>query len=393
MKILLLTNLFPNPNFKTFGTYNYARAKFLKENGHEVKVICPVGVTPGLSNLFPFPHFHNLLKEFNKKRKIPSQMIYEDIDISYPKWLWLPKKFFWYSEVYLLDFFIGKYIATTIKSFKPDMILTSWLHPYGTYAKFFKQKFNIPVYSITEGSDILYMPKEYDGIEKIIPIINKYCDNLIFVSELQKRNVVDIYNIDNPKVINNGYDTSLFYYQKKIIDKGILNIISVGNLYPVKGHDLLLDAVCRLTIDYNLIIIGDGLKKDEYLNYIIENNLSAKVQLLAAVSQHELINYMKDADVCCMPSRSEGFSIAGLEALGCGIPLIATNVGGFSEIIIEGSNGFLIPSEDSDAIAEALTKAAITKWNNEEIAILAKENYSWVKWAKQIEDLHLQNKH
>ena len=94
----------------------------------------------------------------------------------------------------------------------------------------------------------------------------------------------------------------------------------------------------------------------------------------------------------CMPSRSNGFGIASLEALGCGLPLIAANVGGFSEIVIEGFNGFLIPSEETEAIAQPLTKAVITKWNNKEIEMLAKENYSWAKWAKQIEDLHLQNK-
>lgn len=387
MNILLFTLHYPTKNKPHAGSFNVSRANALKKMGANVTVINVHNPCPPLKYLLPVPKFRKLFHHIYLELKTKSRY---NNNIQF-NWIPFPKKINWLWQLPVLHFFIGKRFKRIVEQLEPDLIITSEIHPYGTYAKYLKEYFAGPLFAISEGSDLLKMPGEYKGIESIIEIINSKCDKVLFVSKNQKAIVCAKYKIDNDCVINNGFESDIFKYRKddSNIEPGHrFTIISVGNLYAVKGHDLLLQAVQKLQIDFQLIIVGDGDKKDEYKKYISDNNLGDKVKLLAAMPQAELVKLMLRADMCCMPSRSEGFSVAGLEALGTGLPLVATNVGAFAEIIVDGVNGFVVEKENSEALSTAINKAAHTTWNRKEIADSTRKNYSWNKWAKEIMDLY-----
>jgi glycosyltransferase involved in cell wall biosynthesis len=88
-----------------------------------------------------------------------------------------------------------------------------------------------------------------------------------------------------------------------------------------------------------------------------------------------------------MPSRSEGQCIAALEALACGRPVVAANLGGFSDYIIDGFNGILFEPESTESLAFAIEKAFKMNWNYRAIADSVKTKYGWEKSIKKLIDV------
>ena len=144
-------------------------------------------------------------------------------------------------------------------------------------------------------------------------------------------------------------------------------ILSVGRLMPWKGFRMLIKIMPQL-LNLNqfarLVIAGDG-PDGEPLNSIVKNmNLDKKVYMVGKKSKEDLAVYLAAADMFVLNSGYEGFSHLILEAMTCGVPVVASAVGGNKEIITQGENGFLAKYNDEFNIIEAI-KAL---WNDQELA-------------------------
>lgn len=156
---------------------------------------------------------------------------------------------------------------------------------------------------------------------------------------------------------------------------------TVARLSPEKDQRTLLAAFLKVAgriPGAKLVVVGDGILKNELTNYSRMLGIADKVRFLGFRAD---INKLLPAfDVFVLSSLTEGISLTLLEAMAAGIPVIATNVGGTPEIIDDGISGFLIPPND----AEEIEKKIITLFNNKELAarfsksgrIKAKEKFS-----------------
>jgi len=137
---------------------------------------------------------------------------------------------------------------------------------------------------------------------------------------------------------------------------GYPKIISVGSLYPIKGHDLLIEAFARLSgrhPEWRLVILGEGPERSALENQIEASGLSGRVALIGAT--RDVRTHLLHADLFVLPSRVEGFPNALTEAMVSGLPVVATDCGGaVDEIVRHGENGILVPCEDVDALAAAM---------------------------------------
>jgi|HubBroStandDraft_2_1064218.scaffolds.fasta_scaffold40069_2 glycosyltransferase involved in cell wall biosynthesis len=135
-------------------------------------------------------------------------------------------------------------------------------------------------------------------------------------------------------------------------------VITVANLRFVKGIDVLLRAVGivrRELPDAVFVIVGETLEPAYYrdlLRLIEQMGITRNVRLLGP--RTDVFSLIKMADAFCLPSRSEGLSNALIEAMGCGVPCVATDVGGNSEVIEDGKTGFLVSSEQPQLLASRL---------------------------------------
>lgn len=134
-------------------------------------------------------------------------------------------------------------------------------------------------------------------------------------------------------------------------------IVLPGRLVHEKGHRFALEALSLLKkrgISPLLLIVGDGPLAKEISVDVEKRNLSSRVILHPGVNQPRLYEIMAGADLIIMPSIHEGWPLVAAEALGLAKPLIATKVGGISEIIKNNITGMLIPPRDSEALASSI---------------------------------------
>lgn len=162
------------------------------------------------------------------------------------------------------------------------------------------------------------------------------------------------------EIIFNGIDIRKFQVNTRIIRNQVNKIIAIGRLDEQKDHMTLLKAYALLRNKLEkekipapvLMIVGVGILRSKLEQFINENQLTDNVILTGARSDIPVL--LDNSDLWVMSSKWEGMSIALLEALASGIPIIATDVGSNNEVISHGQNGSLVPKEDPDILANEM---------------------------------------
>lgn len=382
-KIIFFTNQMDTPENKVSGFYNLARLYNLKKLGYYTIIICPINIFPPPSSYRPDKFIIFVIRQLS----IPFKSRIKSFKIYYPKYFSFPKKISWYSENVLMHIFCGRSIKKIIGHHKPDIIISSWLHPFATYAKYVKEYFNKPYISFCEGSDILIFPEKYNGWEKIQSIINNHVNRVILISKDMEKYVKEKRNLIKTQTIINGFREDLFYFKSPSTDTGKINLLTVGSLIHVKGYDILINALSKVKFNYELNMIGNG-KEAKNINTLIKKfSIKGNVNSISFVEQKELSKHIHNCNIFCMPSRSEGLPATALEAMACGRPVVATAVGGLKDIIIDGFNGILVNPEDPTSYAKALTYAKNHDWDYKKISKWVKINFGWNKSIKELDAL------
>lgn len=132
-------------------------------------------------------------------------------------------------------------------------------------------------------------------------------------------------------------------------------LVSVARLTPVKGVDVALHALTCLP-NAHFVVVGDGPQQVELAALAQALGIAARVTFTGRQPHDTVQRYLRAADVFVLSSRTEGLSHVLLEALACATPAVATAVGGNPEILTDGVNGLLVPSEDAEALAAAVRR-------------------------------------
>ena len=140
------------------------------------------------------------------------------------------------------------------------------------------------------------------------------------------------------------------------LSKDTAVIGTVARLVQRKGIDVLLRAfgLVRHRHRVHLIVVGDGALGEELRALAHELGIEDSISWLGF--QPDPVKWLEAMDVFAFPSRLEGVPNAVLEAMGVGLPIVATSIGGVTDLLEEGSTGFLIPPDDPDALAAALDR-------------------------------------
>ena len=188
---------------------------------------------------------------------------------------------------------------------------------------------------------------------------------LVAVSEDLKRFVVSAIGLPEARiqVIYNGIENSTSVSDGDVdrcrteldLKPGDPVIGAVGSLYPVKGHKYLLDAMPALIRQHpnvTLLLVGSGDLEVPLKEQAQRLGIEQRVRFLGL--RGDIPRLLAVMDVFVLPSLSEGHSLALLEAMLAGRPVVASRVGGNAELVLEGETGILVPSKDPDALTEAL---------------------------------------
>lgn len=135
----------------------------------------------------------------------------------------------------------------------------------------------------------------------------------------------------------------------------------LARLMPQKGHRFLLEAMAEVVMSRPnacLILAGDGPLRNELAEQVSRLGLQSVVEFRGIVSRSQLPELLAQTDLVVLPSLWEGLPVALIEALSAGKAVVASNVGGNPELVVDGENGLIVPPRDSRALAQAILTLA-----------------------------------
>jgi glycosyltransferase involved in cell wall biosynthesis len=194
------------------------------------------------------------------------------------------------------------------------------------------------------------IPKHSSTAQLIFRILYRYSTRVICVSKAVKNHLIKINEIkpDKGVVLYNPVSKPKIYTKKL---KSNFEIIYVGRLVKVKNVETLIRAFVKLNKNTLLTIVGDGDEKESLKNLVKSLNIENKIRFLGF--SNEPSKYISQADLLVLPSFSEGFGIAAVEAMYQFVPCLCTNVGGIPEFIVDGQTGWLF---DPNNLQELILK-------------------------------------
>ncbi len=271
----------------------------------------------------------------------------------------------------------------------PDILHVQVAMKAGLLAMHQKNKFNKP-YIVTEHWSGYYkycMPNVYSGNGWLNRLNKKVLQNaklLITVSSNLGQTInADFVSVPY-KVISNVVNTNVFFYKPAAPNR--FRFIHPSGLVHVKNPEGILSA-CKIVIqkgyDFELLMLG--AENDEMATYAETLGLlNSSVTIKKPVAYTEVANQMQQSNALLMFSRHENMSCVVLEALCCGLPVIATKVGGLPEVIND-ANGILVESENVEALADAMIAMMknYSRYNREQIAAGAQQKFNYDTVAKQ----------
>lgn len=176
-------------------------------------------------------------------------------------------------------------------------------------------------------------------------------------------------------------------------------ILCVARLSSEKAHRDLFEALAVLEsdgLDFACRLVGDGPQRGELETLVDRMGLAHRVSMLGALRPDEVFGEYRAADVVVLASHSEGVPVVLMEAMAIGRPVVATNVGGVRELVIDGQTGLLVPPRDANRLARALRRIADDRDQTEKLVHSAHrfvhEKFSEAASADRLMDLFRQGK-
>lgn len=243
-----------------------------------------------------------------------------------------------------------------------DLLHVHYAIPHASSAylakKMLKHKKNLKIITTLHGTDITLV-----GLEpSFLPLVKfsiEESDGVTAVSRFLKEKTITNYNIEkNVEVIPNFIDTNIFKpmeacaFRKHIAPKGEKILVHTSNFRQVKRVPDTIKILEKVNkeIPTKLLLVGDGPDRSECERLTRQLNLIDNVKFLG--KQEGLVEILNSADIFLIPSQSESFGLAALEAMACGKPVVSSSVGGLPELIKHNETGFIAEIGDIDRMAK-----------------------------------------
>ena len=378
MRILTLATLFPNAAHPNFGIFvERQTAGLAARAGVDVTIINPVGIPP-----WPLSGS----KRYAALSALPEHQEWRGLDVYRPRFTLVPK------------FGGPRNPASIAKAVLPlakqlhdaesfDLIDAEFFYPDGPAAMQIAEALGIPFTVKARGADIHHWGKEKGCAEQLLEAAGKAA-GLLAVSGALKDDMIAL-GMDANKIMVHytGLDQARFKPRDRLAEKERLGIdgaaiLCVGALIPRKNQALLIEALPQLA-GVSLLLAGEGEMESEYRALAQLLGVAGRVRFLGSVPHDDLPGLYAAADVMALVSSSEGLANAWVEALACGTPVIASNVGGALELIRSDDAGRIV-AQDVAAIVAA-TRALLDNPIPPERVAAQVTHFSWETNAEKLE--------
>lgn len=231
------------------------------------------------------------------------------------------------------------------------------------------------------------LAKHYYKRHKLVPVA---------LSENIKNTVIDVYGLPENKihVVLNGVDFSRCTPKNDYSAKDNFTVLHIGRFADVKNHPMLLSAFKsfhEVAPNSRLRLIGDGEGRAECERFVEENGLTECVEFLGI--QSNVYGFLHDADIFTLPSKYEGIPMTLIEAMGTALPIVATNVGGIPDMLVNEESALLVDADEKqlcDAFIKLYSDSALRERLGES-ALEASKRFSAEEMARKYIEVYRSN--
>ncbi|RJG49457.1 glycosyltransferase [Motilimonas pumila] len=379
-KLLVLSSLFPSSVRPMAGLFIKQRM-FSVAKQLPITVVSPVPWFP-LQSVIRWwrPHYR---PQPQRQEKV------EGIEVYYPRFLALPG---------IGRRFDGFFMALACRKWLKrhpqvefDLIDAHFTFPDGLAASYLSQWCGKPFSVTLRGTEVPHLalwPKKLMQAWSRANHIFSVSDSLKQVAIAQGINASKI------QVVGNGVDTEIFRPVDKRQarhDLGLLVtdkvLVTVGGLVPRKGFHLVIECLAKLPERVKYVIVGGASAEGDYRQHLeqlaAKHQVSERVLFVGAKAPAELKHVLSAADVFVLASANEGWANVILEAMACGIPVIASDVGGNAEVVANAKLGSIYPFTQPEQLLPCIAQACQQDWDKSALIQYAEDN----SWSYRVEVL------
>ena len=397
LRILCPTYWYPSYADDTQAIYVHDINRHLVRQGHQVCV-----VTPGRPGI-PLRETFDGVEVVRFPFELPEDLTYGRVAQSKVTSLAKLNRLF-----IMARYLIAQYRSSVAEArrFHADIVHGHWAIPTGPALIAVARKLKIPSVITMHGGDVYVNVAEgYDFptrwyVKPVLEWTLRSASALTAISEDCKLHALHAGARESSiTVVMNGADLRRFSPAQEgtnpSAEFGPHMIFACRQLFPRKGIRFLIEAVAALKPKYpdiRLIIAGDGFERPKLEELAQQLGIAEATRFLGWCANKELPRYYRGCAVSVIPSLEEGFGIPAAEAMGCEIPVVATDAGGLPEVVEDGVTGFVVPKGNAAALAESMDRlladAALRDKMGKAGRIRALQRFDWDRSVERFTDVY-----
>jgi len=288
-----------------------------------------------------------------------------------------------------------------VREFRPDLVHIFFGIPDGPIGWVFKRLYGLPYLISLRGADVpsdevKRFARHYQLLRPLIRWLWQDADALVAVSN-GLRSYAHETTPDLPiDVIPNAIELSVFTPPKERDPEGPVCLIFVGRFNAFKNVETLLEATDYLrdkgVDNFELQLVGEGERRPNLERLAVEKGLTRHVQFLGWLDRQALVERYRQADLFVTATTWEGMPNTVLEAMACGLPIVATRASGLDQLVRERVNGYLVGLNDAYALADRLVSLIDNPYERrrmgKESRRIAEQEFDWEYIAAQYVEIY-----
>lgn len=373
MRLLTFSTLYPNAAMPQHGVFVENRLRHLLDSGKVASLV-----------LAPVPWFPSKNPRYGQYAvfaSVPDMETRAGIQVLHPRFPLLPK-----IGMNLTPWLMAAAMRPVLRrlireGLQFDAIDAHYFYPDGVAAILLGKMFNKPVVITARGSDLTLLPQAALP-RRLIQWAAARAAGLVTVCQALKDVLITLgVPAERVSVLRNGVDLAMFQPPAdRVALRDALTIsgptlLSVGGLITLKGHDLVIRALAQLP-HARLLIAGQGPLDHELRALAQTCGVADRVRFLGSVKHAALREYYGAADALVLASSREGWANVLLEAMACGTPVVASDVGGTAEVVTTPAAGVLLRERTPNALADAVN-ALLARAPDRTATRAYAEQFSW----------------
>jgi glycosyltransferase involved in cell wall biosynthesis len=394
MRVLLVSDMYARPDRVISATFFHRQALEVTRLGVDVRVLCPLPAFPGR-----WP---------KEARHRPHVDRYELDGISVTRaWFQKPLPFGPAARLggYLVRRALRRHVEDIRREFDFDLLHGIRLFPIVSSLVPIAAEMNRPLLGLAMGADAHTHPYRSRGIRRLTRRAIECSDRVAAVSRALGREVLELGVPMKPvSTIYNGVDTAQFAPSSGErsaarmalgLPRDGIGICTVCRVESEKGLGELAEAFRSVQQAHPkswLVVVGDGEYRSKLKAWVETQDLGSRVFLAGARPHEDVPRWLNAADLFVLASHNEGLPNVVLEAMACGLPVVATDVGGTSEAVVHGRTGLLVPAADVGLLAGALDRLLDDASERERMGRAGRrravDTFSWRESAEDLVGLY-----